>query len=95
MPALLFTKLFAVRTKIKEQDKDTLKLFGTVVGDYDGAHWYWELEASVHRADRTPRPRLGGPDRRGKFRRDRVLGCILLGPAVDSRLRIVLCRGQK
>eukprot|EP01051_Picozoa_sp_SAG22_P008615 SAG22_NODE_666_length_8013_cov_2.524640_7_plen_1400_part_00 len=43
MPVLLFMKLFAVRTKIQEQDEDTLNLFGAVVGDYDGNHWYWEL----------------------------------------------------
>lgn len=43
VPILLFVNLFAVRAKIQERDEATLKLFGSVVGDYDGVHWYWEL----------------------------------------------------
>ena len=53
MPVLLFSNLFAVRAKLKAQDEDTLKLFGSVVGDYTVACWYWELVELVRKLTLT------------------------------------------
>jgi hypothetical protein len=43
MPAALFWSMYRVRDKIKAGDKDTLEIFGFVLGDYNTQHWYWEV----------------------------------------------------
>jgi hypothetical protein len=43
LPALLFTAMYRVRAKIHDDDEDTLLIFAFVLGDYDTAHWYWEV----------------------------------------------------
>jgi hypothetical protein len=43
IPAVLFYEMYKVREFIEQGDPDTLQKFEFVLGDYDQAHWYWEV----------------------------------------------------
>ena len=43
VPAVLFSLMFRVRTKIISGDEDVTNMFNFLVGDYKPKYWFWEV----------------------------------------------------